>query len=284
MDNLSIASALQLGTKQLASTSDTADLDAQLLLLEVIGKARSYLFTWPEKLLSEEQSARFLALLARREKGEPIAYILGYQDFWTLRLKVSDATLIPRADTELLVEQALKLFDQQRIRVADLGCGTGAVGLAIASERPNWKITGCDYIEQAARLAEQNRQALSINNIEFVCGSWFEPLSARYDLIVSNPPYIEEHDRHLSLGDVRFEPLSALVSSNSGLKDIQHIIMTAPLYLIDQGWLLLEHGYDQGLRVRELFEASGFAKIQTFQDLNGNDRVTLAQWCIGADV
>jgi len=282
MTQISISQALQK-SRSLIGKSTSPKLDVQLLLAEVIRQSNSYLYTWPERALTEEQLQRFTALLQRRIEGEPIAYLLGYQDFWTLRLQVSEDTLIPRPDTELLVEQALRLLEDGDSRVADLGTGTGAVALSLASERPHWKVWACDYVPAAAQLAEANRAQHQLENVQIVTGSWFEPLSGEFALIVSNPPYIEAEDEHLSCGDLRFEPRSALVSGSDGLMDVKHIISHAPQYLQLHGWLLLEHGYNQGVAVRQLFEDRGFKQVQTVQDLGANDRVTVGQWCRDAN-
>ncbi len=264
--------------------SDTAQLDAELLLCQVLGKPRSYLFAWSEQVLTAEQLAHFEQLLARRVAGEPIAYIVGKQGFWSLDLSVEPSTLIPRADTETLVEQALQLplkAQAEGLQVLDLGTGTGAIALALASERPNWQVTGVDRVPEAVALAQQNQQQVGLTNARFLTSDWFESLAgSRYQLIVSNPPYIAEQDPHLAQGDVRFEPISALTSGADGLDDIRHIIQQAPKYLARHGWLLLEHGYDQAEAVQALMLAQGFLAVETKQDLGRNDRITFGQWCI----
>jgi release factor glutamine methyltransferase len=259
--------------------SPTARLDTELLLAAALGKPRSYLRTWPEHEPSAEQLAAFAALLERRRAGEPVAYILGHQGFWSLDLIVAPHTLIPRPDTELLVETALQLAPATPRRVLDLGTGTGAIALALASERGGWKVTGVDRIAEAVELAERNRQRLKLSNAEFRLSSWFDALAGeRFDLIVSNPPYIAAADRHLAEGDVRFEPMSALVAGADGLDDIRQIIDQAPRHLEVGGWLLLEHGYDQAETVRGLLSAAGFAAVESRRDLGGHERISLGQW------
>ncbi|MGL4316861.1 MAG: peptide chain release factor N(5)-glutamine methyltransferase [Pseudomonas sp.] len=259
--------------------SPSASLDAELLLATALGKPRSYLFTWPEREPSAAQLEAFSAMLARRRAGEPVAYILGQQGFWSLDLDVAPHTLIPRPDTELLVETALELLPATPLRVLDLGTGTGAIALALASERGGWRVTGVDRVEQAVALAERNRQRLKLNNAEFRLSQWFSALAGEgYGLIVSNPPYIAANDRHLSEGDVRFEPASALVSGVDGLDDIRLIIAQAPAHLEAAGWLLLEHGYDQAEAVRGLLLAAGFSAVESRRDLGGHERISLGQW------
>ncbi|SIQ20441.1 peptide chain release factor N(5)-glutamine methyltransferase [Aquipseudomonas alcaligenes] len=259
--------------------SPTARLDAELLLAAVLGKPRSYLRTWPEHEPGAEQLAAFAALLERRRMGEPVAYILGHQGFWSLDLEVAPHTLIPRPDTELLVETALQLAPATPLRVLDLGTGTGAIALALASERGGWQVTGVDRIAEAVELAERNRQRLQLGNAEFRQSSWFDGLAGeRFDLILSNPPYIAADDRHLGEGDVRFEPLSALVAGVDGLDDIRQIIAQAPQHLKAGGWLLLEHGYDQAEAVRGLLAATGFTAVDSRRDLGGHERISLGQW------
>ncbi|MBD8806751.1 MULTISPECIES: peptide chain release factor N(5)-glutamine methyltransferase [Pseudomonas syringae group] len=256
--------------------SPTARLDAELLLAAALGKPRSFLHTWPERIVSTEAALAFAGYLQRRRTGEPVAYILGQQGFWKLDLEVAPHTLIPRPDTEMLVEAALELVPAfAPAQVLDLGTGTGAIGLALANDRQQWKITAVDRVTEAVALAERNRQRLQLDNAEVLNSHWFSALEGRqFDLIISNPPYIAETDPHLSMGDVRFEPGSALTSGPDGLDDLRTIISEAPVHLSPGGWLLLEHGYDQGPAVRELLIRHGFERIQTRRDLGEHERIT----------
>lgn len=258
--------------------SPTARLDIELLLAAAIGKSRSYLHTWPERIVSSEAAATFATYLQRRSQGEPVAYILGQQGFWKLDLEVAPHTLIPRPDTELLVEVALELLPATPLQVLDLGTGSGAIALALASERGGWQVTAVDRVPEAVALAERNRQRLQLDNARVLASHWFDALPGqRFALIVSNPPYIAEQDPHLAAGDVRFEPSSALVAGSDGLDDLRQIITQAPQHLLPGGWLLLEHGYDQAAAVRELLARHGFEQIQSRTDLGGHERISLGR-------
>ncbi|WP_043822357.1 peptide chain release factor N(5)-glutamine methyltransferase [Aeromonas veronii] len=255
--------------------------DADVLLCHLLDCRRSYLMTWPERELDAAQQATLQVWLARRLNGEPIAHLVGEREFWSLPLKVSPATLIPRPDTEVLVEQALTRIPQGPCAVLDLGTGTGAIALALKSERPEVDVWAVDRMADAAALARENSAALGLP-IEVRDGSWFEPLgeperdeTPRFAVIVSNPPYIDGADPHLEQGDVRFEPRSALVADDAGLADIRHIVAQAPAYLLTDGWLLLEHGWDQGEAVRQLLRDGGYREVATVRDYGDNDRVTL---------
>ena len=256
--------------------SPTARLDVELLLAAALGKPRSFLHTWPERIVSSEAALKFASYLQRRQTGEPVAYILGQQGFWKLDLEVAPHTLIPRPETEMLVEAALELVPAfAPAKVLDLGTGTGAIGLALASERPAWHVTAVDRVLEAVTLAERNRQRLQLGNAQVMSSHWFDSLQGkRFDLIISNPPYIAAEDPHLVTGDVRFEPNSALVAGADGLDDLRLIIDQAPAHMKPEGWLLLEHGYDQGAAVRELLSSHGFDKIQTRRDLGDHERIT----------
>lgn len=259
--------------------SPTPRLDAELLLAAALGKPRSYLRTWPERELDAAQQAQFNAFMQRRRSGEPVAYILGRQGFWSLDLEVAPHTLIPRPDTELLVEAALERLPATPLAVLDLGTGTGAIALALASERPAWQVTGVDRVEDAVALAERNRQRLNLGNASFVQSHWFSALAGqRYGLILSNPPYIRADDHHLDQGDVRFEPSSALVAGSDGLDDIRAIIQAAPQHLLEGGWLLLEHGFDQASDVRALLAAEGFVEVHSRRDLACHERISLGRF------
>lgn len=260
------------------SSSESPRRDAEILLEHVTGKARTYLLAFGETLLTPEQEAQLAALLARRKTGEPVAHLTGEREFWSLPLYVSAATLIPRPDTECLVEQALARLPDGPCRILDLGTGTGAIALALASERPDCQVTAVDVMPDAVALAQRNLARLGFSNVQINQSSWFSALAQHtFEMIVSNPPYIDEHDPHLSQGDVRFEPLTALVAANDGLADIEHIITTAREHLVPGGWLLLEHGWTQGAAVRALFSSAGYASVETCRDYGGNERLTLGK-------
>lgn len=277
----SVENTLKKAVKQLQeSGSDSPSLDAAVLLCHALGKPRSFLLTWPDKILDASQLEQFDTILNRRLTGEPVAYIVGEREFWSLPLDVAPSTLIPRPDTERLVEVALDKALGSQGDILDLGTGTGAIALALASELPERKVWGVDLKEEARQLASSNANKLNISNCEFRAGSWFDPIDTgtQFALIVSNPPYIEENDPHLSQGDVRFEPLSALVAQDKGLADIKHISTLARQYLQVGGWLMFEHGYDQGTAVRELLASLGYDQVETFKDYGNNDRVTIGMW------
>lgn len=260
---------------QLALDSDTRALDCELLLGHCLGKNRTYLYTWPEREVDSAVALKFQVLLQRRQRGEPVAHLIGTREFWSLPLRVNDSTLIPRPDTERLVEVALALPLRADARVLDLGSGTGAIALALASENPGWGVHGVDIAPEAVELARQNACDLHIANAQFSQSDWFSCVDAqRFDLIVSNPPYIAEDDPHLTQGDVRFEPRRALVAAQNGLAAIIDIAMHAKAYLRERGWLLFEHGYDQGPAVRSQLAQLGYGDISTWQDWGGNERVT----------
>ncbi len=268
-DNLARAVELEL-------VSDSSRLDAELLLADCLQCTRTYLYTWPEKIISVIQQQRFNELFARRKNGEPVAHILGQREFWSLSLSVNNSTLIPRPDTECVVELALTLPLPAAARVLDLGTGTGAIALALASEKSVWQFIAVDQSADAVALALHNCAQLQLANVVVLQSNWFAVFDTaeRFDLIVSNPPYIDEQDPHLQQGDVRFEPLSALVAGDNGLADIRHIAAQAFHFLNCVGWLVVEHGYQQGAIVRQIFHDNGFAQVRTEQDYGGNDRMT----------
>lgn len=273
---ISIQEALLLSTQL---QSETARLDVECLLCHSIDCDSTYLRTWPERILTSEQYEHFQALLARRIKGEPIAHICGIRSFWTLDLIVTPDTLIPRPDTEVLVETILNLDLPKQANILDLGTGTGAIALALASERPDWKVSATDFRTEVVSLAQRNADRYQITNVEIFQSDWFSDIpESRFDLIVSNPPYIDPEDKHLAEGDVRFEPLSALTAGNKGLDDIEHIIDQAPKFLHQYGWLVLEHGYDQAHATQALFKQAGYCNIETVQDYGQQDRMTMAQY------
>lgn len=258
--------------------SPSSRLDAEWLLAAALGKPLSYLRTWPEREVPAASAERFASDLQRRRHGEPVAYILGHQGFWSLELEVAPHTLIPRPDTELLVEVVLALLPATPARILDLGTGTGAIALALAAERPAWRVTGVDRIGEAVALAERNGRRLGLHNAAFRQSDWFSSLAGeRYQLIVSNPPYIPVSDPHLAMGDVRFEPRSALVAGADGLDDIRRIVAQAPEHLEPHGWLLLEHGFDQAGAVRELLSHGGFIEVESRRDLGGHERISLGR-------
>ncbi|WP_087019354.1 peptide chain release factor N(5)-glutamine methyltransferase [Thaumasiovibrio subtropicus] len=272
---------LKYAKQQLTTAgSSSPAIDAEVLLLSVLDKPRSYLFTWPDKALTATQSDQLQVFLSRRLSGEPVAYITGVREFWSLPLQVAPSTLIPRPDTERLVELALQKLPSSGGDVLDLGTGTGAVALALASERPDCQLTGIDLQPEAVSLAKSNATALSIENATFLQGSWYSPLQdgTKFAVIVSNPPYIDPDDEHLTQGDVRFEPLSALIADKQGMADIEWIAEQGRCHLSDGGWLMFEHGYDQGPLARDCLTALGYCDVVTEQDYAGHDRVTMGCW------
>jgi len=257
-------------------------LEARLLLCYLLQKEQSYLYAWPEKQLSTTHWLAYQRLLQRRISNEPIAYITGQREFWSLTFRVTPATLIPRPETEQLVELALHLHNNKKCHIADLGTGSGAIAAAVASERPNWQITATDNSDQALAIAKENFQNLKLNNIITYLGNWYNalPTNCQFDIIISNPPYITSSDRHLQRGDLTHEPLSALASGRDGLDDIRQIIKQAPQHLKQQGRLILEHGYEQSAAVRALLAKAGFQQLKTHQDLSGLERISEGVWSL----
>lgn len=256
--------------------SDSPQLDARVLLCHVLKQTPTYLATWPERSLTEAQILQFKQLIERRQNGEPIAYIVGEREFWSLPFYVAPTTLIPQPDTECLVEFALERL-APKSHLLDLGTGTGAIAIALAHECPDATVTAVDLREDALTLARKNAQRNAVS-VEFIQSSWFEKLARRrFDMIVSNPPYIDATDEHLVQGDVRFEPTSALVADEHGFADLFSIIDNAPDYLSDGGWLLLEHGYQQSAPLIERMQKAGWQDVATLNDYAGMPRVTLGR-------
>ncbi|PCK09533.1 MAG: protein-(glutamine-N5) methyltransferase, release factor-specific [Alteromonadaceae bacterium] len=262
---------------QSAQVGDSPRIDAEAILAWVLQRERTYFYTWPEKTLTQAQTGQFQQALLRRLKGEPVAYIVGEREFWSMPFFTEPSTLIPRADTEILVEACLDLNLDKQIHVLDLGTGTGAIAIALASEMPGWKVEGVDVNVQAVALAVRNGERNDINNVRFYQSDWYQQVSQRYQLIVSNPPYIAPDDEHLGCGDLLHEPERALVAQADGLADIAAIIDGAKTRLKGNGWLALEHGWRQAVDVQRIFDEHGFIHINTVKDYGGNDRATLAQ-------
>ncbi|MEW5972357.1 MAG: peptide chain release factor N(5)-glutamine methyltransferase [Pseudomonadota bacterium] len=278
MDSVSISEALDFARERLAG-GDSPRSDADILLAHVLDRPRSYLLAWPERELSPGQWTAFQALVERRARGEPVAYLTGSRGFFGLDLAVSNAVLIPRPETELLVEAALERLPAGPCAVADLGTGSGAIALAIAQARPDARVVAVDASPQALEVARANAERLGLRNVELREGDWCKGLAdERFDMIVSNPPYIREDDPHLARGDVRFEPAMALASGPDGLDAIRAIVACAPAHLSPGGWLLFEHGFDQAEAVAGLMRDAGFIDVESLRDLLGHGRVTLGRW------
>jgi release factor glutamine methyltransferase len=270
-----VREALVVATQQLGDR-----VDAEVLLVYALKKPRSWLIAHADDSLSVEDASAYNALVERREKGEPVAYITGRRGFWSLDLEVTPATLIPRPETELLVELALeRLPPDKPARVLDLGTGSGAIALAIASERPQVRVVATDASQDALAVAQRNAHRHNIANTDFLHGDWYAPLNDQhFDVIVSNPPYIESDDPHLMQGDLRHEPVTALASGVDGLDDIRRIAREAPAHLVQGGWLMFEHGWNQGHAARLLLCSLGFVDVFTAQDMEQRDRVTVGKF------
>jgi release factor glutamine methyltransferase len=275
-----LAEILNTCTESLNTHSDTPRLDAELLICHVLNIPKTKLFTDAEQRLESDKLTAINELVQQRITGQPVAYLVGYRDFWTLRLKVTPATLIPRPETELLVETALTLFSaDEEINLIDLGTGTGAIALSIASERPGWHITATDASSDALAVAIENAETIQLHNVTLLQSHWFDDIAdtATYDMIISNPPYVAEDAEHLRQRGVRYEPQAALRAGSDGLNDIRIIIPASKKHLKKNGWLLLEHGFDQGETVLALFKQHGFRNIQQKKDLAGHTRISYAQ-------
>ena len=258
--------------------SPSARFDAEVLMAHVLDSKRSFLYANPELELPDYRSDAFKKLIKQRAEGQPVAYLTDSTEFWSLPLTVTPAVLIPRPDTERLVEAALsKIPTEIDWRIADLGTGSGAIALAIASERNNCEIHATDISPAAIEVARENGSRLGLENIHFHCGSWSEPLRGKFQLVVSNPPYINADDPHLMRGDLRFEPRTALTPGFDGLSAIRDISRCTQDMLVEGGWLMFEHGWDQGAATRQVFMESGFTGVETMQDLQGHDRVTVGE-------
>lgn len=272
---------------RLAANDDAAAaprLEAELLICHVLGVDRAHCFAHPEQIISDRDARAFRSLVRRRARGEPLAYITGVQEFWSLDLEVSPAVLIPRPETELLVKLALDRLTVQAPagagtarRVADIGTGSGAIALAIARERPDVEVHAVDISPDALEVARRNAERTGLSRVSFHEGSWCAPLTGRFEVIVSNPPYVHAEDEHLEVGDLRFEPRIALTPGKDDLVAFRSIAEEASARLVPGGWLLFEHGFEQGKRVRELLAAKGWVSIETRRDLAQRERVTLAQ-------
>ena len=259
--------------------TDAARLEAEILLAACLDRPRSHLYAWPERQVEPRRQERFAALVSRRARGEPLAYLLGQREFWSLPLTVTPDTLIPRPETETLVALALeKIPVDNQPRIADLGTGAGTIALAIARERPRSEVIATDISLAALSVARHNAAQLDLDNVRFACGSWCRIFPADvFDFILSNPPYVAETDPHLRAGDVRFEPSMALASGPEGLNALRRIITGAHDRLHRDGWLILEHGYDQGHKVMQLMSTQGFREISDHADASGLSRVTLGR-------
>ncbi|STX29474.1 HemK protein [Legionella beliardensis] len=273
--------SLELATRQLEEyIHDGARTDAEILLAHVIGKTRTYIYTHPEKELTKDEFKLFQRLVARRSLGVPVAYIIGTREFWSLPLKVNEETLIPRPETELLVEITLNLLNPcSNARILDLGTGSGAIAIALAKERPDWQITACDCSQGALETAKQNTQLLELHNIQLCYSNWFSEIKEpkTFHAIVSNPPYIAANDPHLTSGDARFEPQLALMGGVNGLGALEHIIQHSLARLEPNGLLLIEHGFDQKSAVASMLNNYGYQDVQCWQDLQGHDRVSVGK-------
>jgi release factor glutamine methyltransferase len=281
---LAVGELLALGARRLREARDidsgaAADLEAQLLLAHALGESRTRLRSHPEEIPSAAAVTRFTHLIERRAAGEPVAYILGRKDFWTLELSVSPAVLVPRPETELVVERALTLHPRQEARAADLGTGSGAIALALASARPLWQITATDLSAEALAVARANAVRLGLAQVELVQGDWLDCLPGRsFDLLLSNPPYVAADDPALSQPELTREPRLALVAADDGLAALRKIIRAAPDHLEPGGWLLLEHGATQAAAVAGALVGRGFAQVRSHRDLAGRERMTEGQW------
>jgi len=279
-----VAEALLVSRKILSEhqenlTFNNPAIESKILVEYAFDKTSMQLITQSDELLGKSAKNKLVSALTKRISGYPVAYIVGHQPFWTLNLSVSEHTLIPRADSEIVVATAISLTLSTNLNVLDLGTGTGAIALAIKSERPHWIVTGCDFKKEIIKLAQANAK-LNELSVEFVLSNWFSAIATThtFDLIVSNPPYVELNSIWLNQGDVRFEPNSALTSGADGLNDIRHIISKSTKYLNDTGYLLLEHGHQQANIIQQLLHEAGYKEVSTKQDLNGLDRATLGRW------
>lgn len=264
----------------LRGESDSYERQEAMWLLEHVLKLNSLELKMRQmQILTHEQEQQYLDGLMRLSKGEPLAYITGSQPFWSLDLNVTSDTLVPRPDTEILIETVLSLDLPVYSSVVDLGTGTGAIALSLAKERPYWKILATDIYFPTLEVAQSNAKKHALNQVEFLCSAWFEAIpSQKFDLIVSNPPYIDAEDEHMA--SLSTEPRRALVADKHGLADLEQIIGQAPRWLNTNGWVIVEHGYDQGQAVRKLLMDHKFVKVQTCKDYGGNDRISLGQWLI----
>ena len=292
---MNIQQALQYAAQSFAETSSSANLDAQVLLSHILTCNSAHLIAWPEKELNEQQLEKFKHVIKQRQQGIPIAHLTGQREFWSLNFKVNDSTLIPRPETETLVEFILDTFgEKENLAILDMGTGTGTIAISLAKEKPNWKITASDISSAALTLAKENSEALNTKNIAFIQSDWFKNIKYRgaderqdespfdgspfdtapFDIIVSNPPYIASDDPHLAEGDVRFEPETALISGITGMNDIKHLCSQAKNYLSPSGWLIVEHGYNQKTLAAECFARNGYKNISQRNDLAGHCRMT----------